>query len=68
MNVLYGLHHPDSGEIWIDGKKSISPLHRAAVDLGIGMVHQNFMLIENLTTLENVILGSPQTRAFIRPG
>jgi ABC-type uncharacterized transport system ATPase subunit len=61
MNVLYGLHHPDSGEIWIDEKKVHIASPRAAVDLGIGMVHQNFMLIENLTTLENVILGTPQT-------
>ena len=59
MNVLYGLHHPDSGEIYVDGKKvDISSPH-AAVELGIGMVHQNFMLVENLTTLENVILGIP---------
>ncbi len=60
MNVLYGLHHPDSGEIWIDGKKVHIASPRAAVELGIGMVHQNFMLIDNLTTLENVVLGIPQ--------
>lgn len=60
MNVLYGLHHPDSGEIWIDGKKVHIASPHTAVELGIGMVHQNFMLIENLTTLENVILGIPQ--------
>jgi simple sugar transport system ATP-binding protein len=59
MNVLYGLHHPDSGEIFVNGKKvDISSPH-VAVELGIGMVHQNFMLVENLTTLENVILGMP---------
>jgi simple sugar transport system ATP-binding protein len=60
MNILYGLHHPDSGEIWIDGKKVHIASPRAAVELGIGMVHQNFMLIDNLTTLENVVLGIPQ--------
>ncbi len=59
MNVLYGLHHPDNGEIFIDGRRvEISSPH-AAVAHGIGMVHQNFMLVENLTTLENVILGIP---------
>jgi general nucleoside transport system ATP-binding protein len=59
MNILYGLHRPDSGEIYVDGKKVEIASPRAAVELGIGMVHQNFMLVENLTTLENVILGIP---------
>jgi ABC-type uncharacterized transport system ATPase subunit len=57
MNILYGLIHPDSGEILINGQ----PVHiggpRDAMRLGIGMVHQHFMLIPPLTVAENVILG-----------
>ena len=57
MNVLYGLTHPDAGEIVFDGK----PVHmtgpQGAIRLGIGMVHQHFMLIPPLTVAENVILG-----------
>jgi len=57
MNVVYGLARPDSGEIVFDGK----PVHigspQDAIQLGIGMVHQHFMLIPPLTVAENVILG-----------
>jgi simple sugar transport system ATP-binding protein len=57
MNVVYGLARPDSGEIVFDGK----PVHigspQDAIHLGIGMVHQHFMLIPPLTVAENVILG-----------
>jgi len=57
MNVLYGLHHPDSGEIRVFGQqvRILSP--RTAIGLGIGMVHQHFMLIPAFTALENIILG-----------
>src|SRR5712691_11202821 len=57
MNILYGLLHPDSGEILINGQ----PVHitgpRDAIRLGIGMVHQHFMLIPPLTVAENIVLG-----------
>jgi simple sugar transport system ATP-binding protein len=57
MNILYGLVHPDSGEIYINGQ----PVHihgpRDAIRLGIGMVHQHFMLIPPLTVAENIVLG-----------
>ncbi|MBA4419756.1 MAG: ABC transporter ATP-binding protein [Anaerolinea sp.] len=59
MKILYGLHQPDSGEIFLNGKKVEIHSPKAAGDLGIGMVHQHFMLIENLTALENVVLGLP---------
>ena len=62
MNILYGLHHPDSGEIILNGIPVHISTPRMARDLGIGMVHQHFMLIENLTALENVILGMPVER------
>jgi len=62
MNVLYGLHQPDSGEIFLNGDKVEIPSPREANDLGIGMVHQHFMLVENLTALENIVLGLPLDR------
>ena len=57
MNVLYGLYPPTTGEILIDGEKVkiASPLE--AIDCGIGMVHQHFMLVDTLSVIENVILG-----------
>jgi general nucleoside transport system ATP-binding protein len=57
MNVLYGLVHPDSGEILIDGKSTRISGPRDAIALGIGMVHQHFMLIPVFTVGENVMLG-----------
>src|SRR5215470_11037065 len=57
MNVLYGLYRPDEGEIRIDGQPV--PLHspKDAIERGIGMVHQHFMLIPVMTVAENVVLG-----------
>ncbi|MBS4194046.1 ABC transporter ATP-binding protein [Lederbergia citri] len=57
MNVLFGLYQPERGEIKVNGKKVeiTSPL--IANDLGIGMVHQHFMLVEPFTVTENIILG-----------
>lgn len=57
MNILYGLIHPDSGEILINGKPVSIHGPRDAIRLGIGMVHQHFMLIPPLTVTENIILG-----------
>jgi simple sugar transport system ATP-binding protein len=62
MNVLYGLHQPDSGEFYINGKQEKITSPHVAHDLGIGMVHQHFMLIENLSVIENVVLGLPSDR------
>lgn len=58
MNVLFGLYQPDGGEIRVHGKKVDISNPNVANDLGIGMVHQHFMLVENLTVTENIILGS----------
>ncbi len=60
MNVLYGYHRADSGEIRINGKSVRVRSPRHATRLGIGMVHQHFMLVENATVLENIILGNEQ--------
>ncbi|WP_075995379.1 ABC transporter ATP-binding protein [Salaquimonas pukyongi] len=58
MSVLYGFYQADRGDILIDGKQVKIPDSQAAIDRGIGMVHQHFMLVENFTVLENVILGA----------
>jgi ABC-type uncharacterized transport system ATPase subunit len=57
MNILYGLVHPDSGEIFINGQPAHISGPRDAIRLGIGMVHQHFMLIPPLTVAENIVLG-----------
>lgn len=58
MNILYGLIRPDSGEILINGQATHIGGPRDAIHLGIGMVHQHFMLIPPLTVAENIVLGS----------
>jgi general nucleoside transport system ATP-binding protein len=58
MNVLYGLTSPDSGEIRFDGKPLRLRSPRDAIDAGIGMVHQHFMLIPVMTVTENIVLAA----------
>jgi ABC-type uncharacterized transport system ATPase subunit len=62
MNVLYGLYHPDAGELVLDGKAVRFKSPRDAIARGIGMVHQHFMLVPTLTVAENVVLGREPTR------
>ena len=57
MNILYGLIHPDSGEIYVNGQLAHISGPRDAIRLKIGMVHQHFMLIPPLTVAENIVLG-----------
>jgi simple sugar transport system ATP-binding protein len=57
MNILYGLYHPDEGEIHFSGKPVRIDSPRAAIDAGIGMVHQHFMLIPVMSVAENIVLG-----------
>jgi simple sugar transport system ATP-binding protein len=57
MNILYGLYQPDGGEIRINGEPVKIGSPRKAIDLGIGMVHQHFMLVPTLTVSENIALG-----------
>ena len=59
MNVLYGLYQPEEGQIFIRGQESKIASPRDAMDLGIGMVHQHFMLVPVLSVAENIILGLP---------
>jgi len=66
MKVLYGLEQPTSGQILLNGEsvKIYNPHH--AIDLGIGMVHQNFMLVPSFTIAQNVVLGrEPRNGQFI---
>ena len=59
MNVLYGLHQPDEGEILLDGEAGRDPAPPAGPSrLGIGMVHQHFMLVPVMTVAENLVLGA----------
>jgi len=62
MNILYGLYQPDEGEIFVRGKKTVIQSPTDAIRMGIGMVHQHFMLIPVFTVTENVMLGAEEMR------
>jgi len=66
MNILYGLYHPDEGEIRLDGERIRIASPRDAIDRGIGMVHQHFMLIPVMTVAENIVLATePRQGPFL---
>ncbi len=58
MNVLYGLYEPTEGSVVIDGQPRAFDSPRDAIDNGIGMIHQHFMLVDTLTITENIVLGN----------
>src|SRR6201993_3561212 len=62
MNILYGLYKADSGEILLNGKRITFSSAKDAIEAGIGMVHQHFMLIPVMTVAENVVLGTEPVR------
>jgi simple sugar transport system ATP-binding protein len=62
MKVLYGLYKPEDGEILVDGRPERIHSPTDAIRLGIGMVHQHFMLVDELTVTENVALGMQSSR------
>ena len=62
MNLLYGLYEPTEGEIYLNGKKIKIDSPGVAIENGIGMVHQHFMLVQNFTVVENIILGMETTK------
>jgi len=64
MNVLYGLYEADEGTIAIDGTPREFDSPRDAIDAGIGMIHQHFMLVDTMTVAENVVLGDEPTTWF----
>jgi len=66
MNILYGLYRPDGGEIRLNGKPAVFGSARDAIQAGIGMVHQHFMLIPVMTVAENIVLGAePRSRMLL---
>jgi general nucleoside transport system ATP-binding protein len=65
MKILYGMYHPDEGEILINGQPVRLASPTDAINLGIGMIHQHFMLVQTLTVAENVALGLPSSRGFM---
>jgi ABC-type uncharacterized transport system ATPase subunit len=62
MSILYGLYRPDEGQIFVNGKEVEMDSPSTAIKLGIGMVHQHFMLVPSLTVAENIILGKELTK------
>jgi general nucleoside transport system ATP-binding protein len=62
MKTLYGMHKPDEGTIAINGEQVVLHSPADAIARGVGMVHQHFMLADNLTVLENVVLGAEPRR------
>src|SRR3954467_11494506 len=57
MNIVYGFHRADAGQIFVNGQVVEIHSPQDAIAAGIGMVHQHFMLVENFTVLENIVLG-----------
>ena len=62
MSILYGLYRPDEGQIFVNGQEVEMDSPSKAIKLGIGMVHQHFMLIPSLTVAENIVLGKEPTK------
>ena len=63
MNIVYGLYHPTSGEILVNGEPVVFHTPKDAIACGIGMVHQHFQLVPVMTVVENVMLGDESTKA-----
>jgi simple sugar transport system ATP-binding protein len=66
MNIVYGFHRADGGEIRVNGRPVAIHRPRDSIEAGIGMVHQHFMLVEKFTALENVVLGAEGGRLLGR--
>ena len=62
MNILYGLHKPDTGEVLVNGTPIVIHSPNDSIQAGIGMVHQHFMLIPVFSVAENIMLGDETTR------
>jgi general nucleoside transport system ATP-binding protein len=65
MSVLYGLIRPDEGEMHVDGRPVVIDTPSQAIDLGIGMVHQHFMLVPVMTVAENIVLANEPRRGAL---
>ncbi|ABO51272.1 nucleoside ABC transporter ATP-binding protein [Desulforamulus reducens MI-1] len=64
MNILFGLYQPEAGQIFINGTEVVINNPTQAMNLGIGMVHQHFMLVRPMTVVENIMLGLPAKRGI----
>jgi len=64
MNILYGLYEPTEGTVSIDGQPREFDSPRDAIDAGVGMIHQHFMLVDPMTVAENLVLGVEPTKWF----
>ena len=67
MNIVYGFQRADAGELRVHGRRVDIRRPHDAIAAGIGMVHQHFMLVDNFTVLENVVLGA-EAGALLGPG
>src|SRR5213596_2764179 len=65
MSILYGLYRADSGQILMNGKPVVISSPKHAIELGIGMVHQHFMLIPVMTVTENIVLAKEPVKAGV---
>src|SRR3954469_8550537 len=65
MSVLYGLYRPDEGEVRMDGEPVAIDSPRRAIELGIGMVHQHFMLVPVMTVAENIVLATEPRKGLM---
>lgn len=68
MSILSGLYRPDAGEMYLAGQRVAFRSPRAAINAGIGMVHQHFKQVETFSVAENVILGSEDTEFIVKAG
>ncbi|MEN9384201.1 MAG: hypothetical protein RL323_1344, partial [Pseudomonadota bacterium] len=66
MSILYGFYSADAGEIRVQGRPARIRNAQDAIALGIGMVHQHFMLVDNLSALENAMLGAESSALLYR--
>ncbi|WP_040210352.1 ATP-binding cassette domain-containing protein, partial [Clostridium polynesiense] len=65
MNVLYGLYQQEKGEIYVKGQLANIKSPKDAIKLGIGMVHQHFMLVHNFTVAQNMVLGYETKKGIV---
>ncbi len=65
MNILYGINEPTAGELFVRGQKVTAFNPRAAIDRGIGMVHQHFMLVPSFTVAQNIVLGQEPRKGSV---
>jgi len=64
MNIIYGLYEPTEGTLYVDGEPRSFESPRDAIDAGIGMIHQHFMLVDPMTIAENLVLGNEPRKWF----